>query len=89
MSTKNVICFNKDFSLYQEIFQYDDIYLSIDNCDVEFVKNNNFSNTTIKIPYSLFVNIIEQYEKNKHLINKEEEEKLLDSKFIDLFKIES
>jgi len=85
MSTKDIIIFNKDFSLYKELFDEENIFLSFENSEIEYISTRNYNKITLKIPIELFKLIISEYEKNKNLI--EEEQKSIGPKFIDLFNL--
>jgi len=85
MSTKETIIFNKDFSLYKELFDEENIFLSFENSEIEYISTRNYNKITLKIPIELFKLIISEYEKNKNLL--EEEQKNIDPKFIDLFNL--
>ena len=61
MSTKITLSYGKEFHLYQEVCDTQNVYLSIDNCDFEASKNK----VSIQIPIQIWEKIIEEWPKSK------------------------
>jgi len=88
MSTKSTITHDKNFHIYQELFDSQNIFIEIKDINIEFSTFNSKNNLKIKLSKEMWQKIITSYENNKFLIdNNDFDDKNIElqSKFIDIF----